>query len=414
VRFLRLIKASPKIPAISPTKKPAEILCTFPTGKTIMSANIHFELLSLAIQAQLNCDTAPPVRLVGRAGVGKNKGGVELAAKLLDLNYVYIPVPRHDPAEFNGYPYICSETQSMRFYPPHWAKQVEEHGPEKFILFFDEASDGTRMTQAAMHGVLTDGVIGEVSVKGAPMVMAMNPSNIATTGGTISHPFCTRTFTIEWEPSKHDWIRQIRQGSWDSPEQVRLPKGWQSTIATSQAMVGNFLSKFPQHVEISEKELMERGEDTDKPAHTRRTWEHFWTLRAAAHASGQTHLMHMIAEGTVGAPGIEYLSWEKDLEFGDPELWLNNPRQQTFPEDDDRVFAVINAVLSSVLANNTPARWAKGWEFLEYCYDMEFGDLAALGAPMLARNRGAAKGIPSAARKFFPILKAAGLVGGEA
>ena len=71
VRFLRLIKASPKNPAISPTKKPAEILCTFPTGKIIMSANIHFELLSLAIQAQLNCDTAPPVRLVGRAGVGK-------------------------------------------------------------------------------------------------------------------------------------------------------------------------------------------------------------------------------------------------------------------------------------------------------------------------------------------------------
>ncbi|QDP58825.1 MAG: putative sliding-clamp-loader subunit [Prokaryotic dsDNA virus sp.] len=378
-----------------------------------MSTNIHFETLALSLLAQIDSPLAPPACLVGRAGVGKNKGGVELAAKLCGLNYVYIPVPRHDPAEFNGYPYVCNETKSMRFYAPHWAVQVEKNGPENFILFFDEASDGTRMTQAAMHGVLTDGIIGEVCVKGAPMVMAMNPSNIATTGGTVSHPFRTRTFTIEWEPDKHDWIRQIRQGSWDASEVKQLPKGWTDTIPASQAMVGNFLSKFPQHVEISERELMERGEDADKPAHTRRTWEHFWTLRAAAHASGQTHLMHMIAEGTVGAPGIEYLSWEKDLEFGDPELWLNAPQHQTFPDDDDRVFAVINAVLACVLQNNTPDRWAKGWEFLEFCYDKNFGDLASLGATMLAKNRGKAKGIPSAAKKFFPMLKAAGLMGGE-
>ena len=377
-------------------------------------SNIHFETLSLALQAQLDSKKAPPACLVGMAGIGKNQGGVELICDLLEKTLVYVPVPRHDPAEFNGYPYLCTETESMRHFPPHWAVQVSGMGPKNCIIFCDEASDGTRMTQAAMHGFLTDGHVGEANVKGCAMVMAMNPPEIATTGGTVSHPMATRVFQIDWSPDKHDWIRQCRQGAWDTPTIKKLPTGWEKTIPTSWALVGNFLARFPQHAEITKKELMERGEDIWRPAHVRRTWEHFWTLRAAAHASGQTHLMHMIAEGTVGMPGIEYLAWEKDLEFGDPELWLNNPQHQTFPEDDDRIFAVINAVLAAVLQNNTPDRWNKGWEFLAYCRDQQAGDLAALGAPMLAKNRGKAKGIPVIARSFIPMLEAAGIVGGGA
>ena len=379
-----------------------------------MSTNIHFRTLSLAIQAQLDSPLAPPVCMVGSSGAGKNKGGVELAAKQLKKTFIPIFLPRNDPAEFNGYPSVCTETGSMKFYPPHWAVQVaKEFGPKNCIVFFDEASDGTRMTQAAMHGVLTDGTVGNISIKGSAMVMAMNPPEIATTGGTISHPFATRIFQIHWNTDKMDWIRQVRQGSWDKPERVKLPSGWENTIEVSGSMVGAFLEKFPHLVEISKKDLEARGEDAWKPAHVRRTWTHFWTLRAAAHASGQQDLMYMIAEGTVGAPGIEYLAWEKDLEFGDPEQWLANPRVQNFPQDDDRVFAVINAVMAAVLANNTPDRWAKGWEFLDYCRSQNFGDLAALSAAVLGNNRGKAKGIPPAARHFIPMLQSAGLVGGD-
>ena len=371
-------------------------------------SNIHFQTLSLALQAQIDSPEAPPVCMVGRAGTGKNRGGVELAAKQLEKNYVHVAVPRHDPAEFNGYPYVDTERGSMRFYAPDWAVQVNKLGPKNCIVFFDEASDGTRMTQAAMHGLLTDGTVGDTSIKGAAMCMAMNPPNIATTGGTISHPFATRILQINWEPDKMDWIRQVMQG-WDSPQVKKLPRGWENTIVASANMVGQFLQKFPQHVEISEKDLLARGEDAWKPAHTRRTWNHFWVLRAAAHASNQKELMYMIAEGTVGTPGIEYLAWEKDLEFGDPEVWLNSPQHQHFPQDDDRVFAIINAVMSAVLQNNTPERWAKGWEFLDFCRGKNFSDLAALGAPMLAKNRGKAKNIPPAARHFIPMLQASGV-----
>jgi len=379
-----------------------------------MSTNIHFQVLCLAIQAQFDSPDAPPVCMVGPAGAGKNKGGVERAASTLNKELIHVSVPRHDPAEFNGYPYICTETGSMKFYPPHWAVEVAlVHTPKKCIVFFDEASDGTRMTQAAMHGLLTDGTVGNVSIKGSAMVMAMNPPNIATTGGTISVPFATRIFQIVWNTDKMDWIRQVMQGSWDTLAAKKLPSGWEKTIPASAAMVGQFLKKFPHLVDISEKDIEARGEDSWKPANVRRTWTHFWTLRAAAHASGQKELCYMLAEGTVGAPGIEYLAWEKDLEFGDPEVWLNNPHAQSFPQDDDRVFAVINAVMGAVLANNTPSRWNKGWEFLEFVRTKNFGDLAALGAPMLAKNRGKAKSLPPAIRNFLPMLQAAGLVGGE-
>ena len=46
--------------------------------------------------------------------------------------------------------------------------------------------------------------------------------------------------------------------------------------------------------------------------------------------------------------------------------------------------------------------------------EKDMGDIAAINAPILARNRGNAKGVPADARPFIPLLKAAGIIKADA
>ena len=381
-----------------------------------MSANLLFDLISLAVQAQFDCEEAPPVILIGQYGMGKGRGYVHPISRAINKALITIYLPKHDAAELNGYPYANLKTETMQHFPAHWAHRIQnEIGPENTVLFIDEASDAPRSTQAAAHGFLTDGIVGECSVKGCAMILASNPPNISTTGGTLSAAVGNRVFQIEAELDTANLIRQVKLGRWDVNEVVKLPKGWTKTIPESMSMIGAFWECFPHHVLITMKELEERGEDIWKPTHTPRTWEFFWVLRAAAIASGQQHLLHAIAMGTVGTPGVEYLDWEKDLEFGDPEKWLANPQGQKLPEEDDRVFAVINAVMGAIKRNNTRTRWHLGWDLLKYFYDNGKGDIASVGACTLAdkKNRPAGlKNNPAGIVPFIPMLKAAGFIPG--
>ena len=67
-----------------------------------MSANILFDLLSLAVQAQYDWDKAPPVLLIGGCGLGKGEGFVKPIAKGLEKELFPIYLPRLNAAELNG------------------------------------------------------------------------------------------------------------------------------------------------------------------------------------------------------------------------------------------------------------------------------------------------------------------------
>ena len=377
----------------------------------------HFELVSLAVQAQFSCPSAPAVILVGQAGVGKNKGGVEPLAKALSKNLVWLPTPRYESADFNGYPAPDFESGTMRFLAPQWAQKIADDDPSNYVVFLDEVADVDSITKAALHGVVQDGFVADLNLSTAAFILAMNPPEIATTGGCTSHPITNRSLIVWWEPSRNDVSKMMRAGKWELPEVTLLPENWTLGISASMSLVGQFLTLFPQHLRITPEELMERGENIWHPAHTDRSWEHFWILRAAALASGQKHLLADIARGTVGAPGNEFLAWERDLNLGDPEDYLKNPKGLPLPEEDDRAFALANMVVQAAVSNNTPDRWNAAWSFLAYMKDNQMGDIAAVNAPILARNRGKAKGVPADAKPFIPLLQAAGIikshVGGE-
>ncbi len=378
-----------------------------------MSKNL-VDLAALGLQAQFATTKAPTVLLVGQAGVGKNKGCVEPVAEALGKALVTLPAPRYEASDFNGYPAPDFEKGVMRMLPPDWAKTVSDNGPKNFVIFVDELADADSKTQAACHGMFQDGSVADLNLEGAAFIANMNPPEIATTGGTISHPISNRSLVIQYSPDK-SWIaEQMTTGSWDSMKPKILPDGWESGIKASMMMVGTFLSRFSHHLRISPEDLIARGEDIWKPANTDRSWEHFWILRAAAIASNQQHLMLDIAQGTVGAPGLEFLTWERDLDLGDPEDFIQNPHARPLPEEDDKLFALVSMVTSAIAQNTTPARWESGWKFLQVCKQQNRGDLAVMGvrALVVIRPKGANMQSP-ALRELASFAKQAGIFGGE-
>ena len=240
----------------------------------------QFHLLALTVQAQFKTNKAPAVILMGQAGVGKNKGGVEPIAEVLGKHLVYLPAPRFEAADFNGYPApifpkestpfseadeleaLLAQTEGierakelvtklvhagavsrirtdntgvMKMLAPDWAKTVSQHGPENFIVFLDEVADADSRTQAALHGVIQDGSVADLNIEGAAFVMAMNPPEIATTGGCISHPVSNRCIIIEWDPSRPDIIGMFKRGKFEVPQPILLPDSWVGGISSSMA-----------------------------------------------------------------------------------------------------------------------------------------------------------------------------------
>jgi hypothetical protein len=115
--------------------------------------------------------------------------------------------------------------------------------------------------------------------------------------------------------------------------------------------------------------------------------------------------------GCVGAgAAMEFLTYASELDLPDPEAVLANPDSLKLPDRGDRAFAVLTAVVSAVLAKNTPKRWNAAWAVLAKATTQQRPDIAASSARLLAQNRPADTKLPKEVTVFVPILKAAGII----
>ena len=368
------------------------------------------DCLAVAIQAQLSEPFAPPVILWGSTGCGKSKT-VEAICKSLALNLTLLRVPQMQEADFAGYPVPDMGTGTMRFLAPSFAQSASVRGPGKSCFLFDEMSDANRSIQAAAHGPLLDKEFGETKLKGVAMVAASNPPSISTTGQTISIPVANRFVHLFHNQTPDEWSQGMVSG-WKTQPMPKLPSNWRQESPAYMALVAQFAASVRSELlDISEADLLAKGEESWKPFHTRRSWTAGAVLMGAATAVGDTTMKHMLLEGCVGPAAMEFLTWANNLDLPDPEEVLANPTTFPIPERNDQILAVCNAVVARVLSNNTAKRWNAGWQVLARIEDSGRGGIAAVGAPNLARNWPKdARGFPPAAKEFMPLLKQAGLL----
>jgi hypothetical protein len=88
---------------------------------------------------------------------------------------------------------------------------------------------------------------------------------------------------------------------------------------------------------------------------------------------------------------------------------IADPGIVAWDDRPDRVWAVLSAVIGWATARGTAESWRDAWGPLLAAAENGAPDVAAAAARTLGRSRPATASVPKAARRFHPILVAAGL-----
>ena len=310
--------------------------------------------LAIAIAAKV------PVLLTGLPGQGKT-ATINGIAQQYGLLLRTLVASQRDPADLNGLPYVDQATGSVHLYPQQWAKDLAAAsgrvpGGTSSILFFDEISTAPPALQAACLRILGERVVGDLQLPDdVAIVLAQNPPEFAADGWDLAAPLANRVVHLDWElPADY-----VADGLARGFGQVRVPSFEQSEVDEAQQrariMVASFLKHRPELLATVPRSDGERA----KPFPSPRSWEFVARLAGLADAAGATQgTRNMLIVGAVGSgPGLEFATWLDNLDLPDPEQILAKPEEFAVPDRHDKVYAVVNSVLSAYLARPTVPRW---------------------------------------------------------
>lgn len=383
-----------------------------------MNFDATIKALALCIQTKV------PALLEGGVGEGKTAIVESLFKRFCDDYQVSI-VALHEPPEYGGYPVpqpAVSDAEGritrpagVGMLPVGWVARLAL--AQRPGLFLDEFSNGAPATRSAtMRGVL-DGVWGEQYIANLATVVAMNPADIAESGYELSAPLSNRFAHLGWDISVDYW-NQAHIAGFPAPDAgAPLPKDWDKHLVWARTLVAAFANARPTAI----VKMPEQASARSKPFPTFRSWTQAEKLLAACRAldygtgdtkGAQPHdvLVKCIA-GCVGeGAALEFLTYVGELDLPDPEAVLASPTSLKLPERGDRAFAVLTAVVSVVLAKNTPERWNAAWAVLAKATSQGRPDVAASSARLLAQHRPPGTKLPKEVSAFVPLLKVAGLI----
>ena len=354
--------------------------------------------LSIALQA------GTPVLAWGPPGTGKTSA-ITAIADALSLPCEVVLASIREPADFSGLPVIRDD--GVRMEAPSWARRLAEAG--KGILFLDEISTAPPAVQAALLRVVLDRVVGDLPLPaGVAVVAAANPPEQAAGGWDLSPPLANRFCHLSWSLDTQAWIDGMIQG-FPVPSVPRLPDNWETGIPASRTLVAAFIRHRP-HLLL---QVPQSEDQAGKAWPSPRSWDMASRLLAACDAAqaGEDVAASLVA-GCVGeGPGLEFLSWRRNLDLPDPEEVLAHPDRFQVPERGDQTFAVLTAVVSAAVSNLTKDRWLAAWQVLARAAEQGAKDIAAASAKALARARKPGLPLPQKELQgFIPLLKEGGLM----
>jgi len=354
------------------------------------------EALGVAVAAQV------PVLLWGAPGTGKTSA-IRAMADAAGLPCETVIAAIREPSDFSGLPVVVDKV--VRFAPPRWAERLADAG--RGVLFLDEISTAPPAVQAALLRVVLERVVGDLPLPDDVVVVAAaNPPEQAADGWDLSAPLANRFCHLDWLVEASAFAQGVA-GGWTPTKVAELPDGWETQIAAARGLVAAFVSARPALTVVVPEDAASAGRAWPSP----RTWDmtaRLWAAATAAHVS--VGARGLLVTGTVGeAAGLEFLTWQSEMDLPDPEDVLAAPESFDVPERADRSYAILSAVAAAVAGNPTVERWNAGWKVLARAGERA-PDVAAVAARVLARCRPAGAPAPPEVKLFAPLLRDAGLL----
>lgn len=362
-----------------------------------------------ALQALGICVSARiPALVWGSPGEGKT-AAVESASRSGWLVETVI-ITHSEPSDFAGLP-VVGPDGAVRLAPPAWAQRLADHdGPS--IAFFDEFSTASPSLQAAALRPLTHYEVGSIQLpETVSFVAAANPADVAAAGWELAAPTASRFVHLEWGMPYDVFSEGLVTGLWPSLPAYGTPDRYARLLTEERVLVSGFLRARESQLSSIPRSAADRGRAFPTP----RTWDFAARLSAFARAvSANAEVRRLLVAGSVGeAAAHEYLRWATTQDLADPEDLLADPASVDFEGTRaDRVYVVLQGVLSAVSREHTEARWRAAIEVCARAAEQVGIDPAvpvvrSLMRPAL-RPEGAA--VPSSITTFAPALALAGLL----
>ncbi len=308
-----------------------------------------------------------------------------------------------EPADFGGLPVIVED--GVVLIPPAFANRLRKAGAG--YLFLDELTTCPPAVQAAMLIIALDRIVGDVQLpEGVAVIAAANPPDQAADGWDLAPPLANRFCHLNVQASEAEFTTGLTTG-WTAPPASQAIAASDRRRAAHRAAVAGFIHAMPHLLHTMPATAAEAGKAWPSP----RTW----TMMAdtLAHVrDDDTEARAAITYGLVGeGAGIEFSTWLKNADLPDPAEVLADPSIVDWAGRPDRVWAVLSGVIALSVSAGTKVAWTEAWRPVIAAADGGAPDVAAVAVRMLARARPAQASIPAVARRFTPILTAAGLNG---
>jgi MoxR-like ATPase len=305
------------------------------------------------------CVTARvPFLLWGDPGEGKT-AVIESAADH-GWHVETVIVSHHEPSDFAGLPVVGGDG-TVTLAPPAWAQRLAAH-PGPSLAFFDEWTTAAPAVQAAALRPLTHFEVGALRLpQTVSFGAAANPTDVATAGWELAAPTANRFCHLEWSLPLEVYAESLVAGTWPGLALMPLPATVGAQVARARALVAGYLQARQRHLSAIPTDAASRGRAFPTP----RTWDYAARLLGTARALGvREDAVTLLVAGTIGAATAhEFLVWVHAQQLPDPEDLLADPCAAAFTGmRPDRVFVVLQAVLSAVVADPTPPRWTAGLE----------------------------------------------------
>jgi MoxR-like ATPase len=353
-----------------------------------------------------------PFLLWGDPGEGKT-AVVESAAQC-GWHVETLIVSHHEPSDFAGLP-VVSPAGTVTLAPPAWAQRLAQHdGPS--LAFFDEWTTAAPAVQAAALRPLTHYEVGSLRLPATVSFgAAANPTDVATAGWELAAPTANRFCHLDWSLPLEVYAESLVAGAWPTLTLHALPDDHPAQVGAARALVTGYLRARQRQLSAIPKDAASRGRAFPTP----RTWDYTARLLGLARAvSARPAAVRLLVAGSIGAAAAhEFLVWVDAQQLPDPEVLLADPTAVGFADmRPDRVFVVLQAVLSAVVAHPSAPRWTAAVEVCAAAAGAVGVDPAvpAVRALMRPGVRPPDARLPAAIAQFRAPLALAGLLGSTA